>query len=152
MERARAGILEAALVLVAEGGARAVSMAAVARTGKVAKATVYNHFRDREELLRAVAQQQWELLAAECAAAPSADRLGVAALRVSGSPALAGLRRHDPAVLVHLIEVAVRDPQVGEVVAQWGDLDAESTVRLLASFAVAPSSSPEVAPSGGGAP
>jgi AcrR family transcriptional regulator len=146
MERARSGILEAALTLVAEGGVRAVSMAAVARKARVAKATVYNHFRDREELLRAVVQQQWELLAAECAAAAPADRLGVAALRVSRSPALAGLRQHDPAVLVHLIDVAVRDPQVRQVVARWGDRDAESAVRWLASFAVAPGSSSEASP------
>ena len=54
MERARSGILDAAAELVADGGPRAVTMAAVARRAAVAKATVYNHFRDRDELLRAL--------------------------------------------------------------------------------------------------
>lgn len=145
MERPRAVILTATIELVAEGGVRAVTMAAVARRARVAKATVYNHFRDREELLRAALQQQWQLLEAECADRPRPERWHAAVHRVSGSSALDGLRRHDPAVLVHLVATAVDDPRVRVAVADWldDDSDVERAVRWLASFAVAPTSSAE---------
>lgn len=140
MERARGGILAAAADLVAERGVRGVSMAGVARRGRVAKATVYNHFRDREELLGALLLDQWQQLGERCSELARADRLPAAAAWVAASPVLAGLREHDPAVLVRLVGAAVADQRVLADVASWTPLgdDPMTSLRWLVSFAVAP--------------
>jgi AcrR family transcriptional regulator len=145
MERARAGILGAAAELIAEAGLRGVTMAAVSRRGRVAKATVYNHFRDREELVRAVLQQQRQQLVAECARLPRERRLDAAARWLGSSPVVGGLRRHDPAVLVQLAGAAVSDPLTRSDVEQWIDAsdDTDRAIRWLVSFVVAPASSAE---------
>lgn len=140
MPRARAGILAAAADLVAEGGPRALTMSSVARRGAVAKATVYNHFRDRDELLAALLSSQREKLVDHCSAIRRADRLGAAADWISGSAVLAGLRQHDPGTLVRLAGIASTDPVVLADVARWcpaGD-DPQRALRWLLSFAVAP--------------
>ena len=145
MQRARTGILAAAADLVAEGGPRAVTMSSVARRGAVAKATVYNHYRDRDELLVALLSTQREQLVAHCSSVRRADRLATAAAWLSGSPVLAGLREHDPATLVGLVTVASTDPGVLTDVTRWcpaGD-DPQRALRWLLSFAVAPSGSEE---------
>lgn len=149
MQRARAGILSAAADLVAEGGPRSVTMSSVARRGAVAKATVYNHYRDRDELLAALLGTQREQLVAHCSSVRRADRLASAADWLSGSAVLAGLRQHDPGTLVRLVDIASTDPTVLADVARWcpaGD-DPHCALRWLLSFAVAPAGSAE-SPSG----
>lgn len=138
MDRARSQILAAAASLVAEGGLRAVTMAALARRAKVAKATVYNHFRDRDEILRALLHAERDALLAHCADRPG-DELAAAAAWLGSHPVLAGLRGHDPGVVLGLAGAAVRDPQVVAQVAQWtaDAADPVATTRWLVSFAVA---------------
>jgi AcrR family transcriptional regulator len=141
MQRARAGILTAAAELVAEGGPRAVTMSSVARRGAVAKATVYNHYRDRDELLAALLGAQRDQLVAHCSSVRPADRLTAAADWISHSTALTGLRQHDPAMLVRLVIGASTDPSVLSEVTRWcppGE-DPQRALRWLLSFAVAPS-------------
>ncbi|MGB2839780.1 MAG: TetR family transcriptional regulator, partial [Actinomycetes bacterium] len=117
MERARTQILVAAADLVAAGGRRAVTMASVARTSAVAKATVYNHFRDRDEVLHALLESEAGHLVTHCAAAPTDERLQAAARWLTSSPVIDGLRRHDPATLVSVANRAAAEPAVHEVVA-----------------------------------
>jgi AcrR family transcriptional regulator len=145
MERARAGILDAAAGLVADGGPRAVTMSAVARRGAVAKATVYNHFRDRDELLRALLATERERLVAHCSTVPQAERLEGAAAWLSGSPVLAGVRQHDPRTLLHRVDAAAGDESVHADVQRWcaSSTDPGQALRWLLSFVVAPARSPE---------
>jgi AcrR family transcriptional regulator len=145
MERPRAGILDAAADLVAGGGPRALTMSAVARRAAVAKATVYNHFRDREELLLALLAAERARLVAHCSMAPQADRLDGAATWLSESAVLAGLRQHDPGTLVRLAEAAASDDAVRDDVQRWcaDGADPARAMRWLLSFAVAPARSTE---------
>ena len=50
----RAALLEAALELVSEGGYETLTVAAVARRAGLNRSTAYQHFEDREQILRAV--------------------------------------------------------------------------------------------------
>ena len=50
----RDALLDAALALLLEGGARAVTMGTVSARGGVARPLVYKHFANRDELLRAL--------------------------------------------------------------------------------------------------
>lgn len=138
MERPRAEILAAAADLVADAGLRAVTMAALARRARVAKATVYNHFRDRDEVLRALLLAERDALLAHCAGQPAPDRVASAAQWIAGHRVLAGLRAHDPSVLLDLAAAAVHDPQVRDQVRRWSGpgTDPETTTRWLVSFAV----------------
>ena len=140
MQRARSEIVAAAAELIAESGLAAVTMAGAARTAGVAKATVYNHVRDRGELLSAVLTDQWAALQRACADQPPEQRLSTAAAWVSESPVLDGLRRNDPDVLVAISSAALRDPQVLEVVSGWipDGRDPQAALRWLVSFAICP--------------
>jgi AcrR family transcriptional regulator len=142
MDRARSQILAAAGSLVAEAGLRAVTMAALARRARVAKATVYNHFRDRDEVLRALLHAERDALLAHCAEHPRGERLDAAARWIGEHPVLTGLRAHDPAVVIGLASAAVHDPHVAEQVAAWAgpSRDTAATTRWLVSFAVTASS------------
>ncbi len=145
MERARVGILAAAADLVSSGGPQAVTMAAVARRAAVAKATVYNHFRDRHELLLALLATQREQLVAHCSAGIPGERLDAAASWLSASAVIAGVRRHDPGTLVRLAEAAGSDDSVAADVQRWctGGTDPAAATRWLISFVVAPARSAE---------
>jgi AcrR family transcriptional regulator len=140
MARARRQILTAAAELIAAGGPSAVTMAGVARTAGVAKATVYNHSRDRDELLAAVLADQWSALQQRCAEQPRESRLGVAASWLSQSPVLHGLRRHDPDTIVAVSSHALTDDTVLEVVRTWipEGRDPEAALRWLVSFGFCP--------------
>ncbi len=150
MGRARSGILQASADLVAEHGLKGVTMAAVSRRAGLAKATVYNHMRDRDELISALLADQWRQLRSTCAAAPHETRLTVAATWISESPVLAGIRRHDAGALVRLAEQSLTDEAVLDEVATWAPdgADAEAALRWLMSFAVAPHAPQHAASSG----
>jgi AcrR family transcriptional regulator len=153
MERARTGILDAAAELVASGGPRAVTMAAVARRAAVAKATVYNHFRDRDELLLALLGAQRETLVAHCSLAASGERLEAAAAWLSASAVIAGVRLHEPGILVGLADAAASDDAVAAEVERWcsAGTDPDQARRWLLSFVFAPARSDETAAEQGGA-
>ncbi|MEO8105845.1 MAG: TetR/AcrR family transcriptional regulator [Actinomycetes bacterium] len=140
MYRARAQILAAAAALVASGGLRALTMASLARKSAVAKATVYNHFRDRDDALQALLEAERNRLIAHCAAVPQDGRLVAAARWLSESSVIGGLRRHDPAVLVSLADQALSESSVHDVVREWcaPDGDPDAALRWLVSFAVVP--------------
>ena len=73
----RDALLDAAVALVEDGGADAVSMDAVAERAKVSRPLVYKHFANREELLVAVYQREaldlHDRLAADVAAATTVE-------------------------------------------------------------------------------
>ncbi|HVE62650.1 MAG TPA: helix-turn-helix domain-containing protein [Mycobacteriales bacterium] len=62
MSRARSGILAGAATCVARYGTRKTTMGDIAREGGVAKATLYNHFRTKDDVLAALVAAEVERL------------------------------------------------------------------------------------------
>ena len=73
----RRALIEAARRILEAEGPSALSLRAVAREAGVSPAAPYHHFKDKTELLEAVAQEGWEMLdeviAKAKAEAPNAD-------------------------------------------------------------------------------
>ena len=67
MLRTRAAILDGAADCIARDGVRRTTMSDVSAQARVAKATLYNHFRTKDDLLSALVLARVEQLAAECA-------------------------------------------------------------------------------------
>jgi len=137
MARTRAAILAATEACVADVGARATTMSAVALRGRIAKATLYNHFRTKSELLDAVVQARIQTCRTAALAAPDlAEALRLTARSLSGLAGVAGLAAHDPAALARLTAAGdgpgwtAARAAVSEVLARHGR-DADASAREL---------------------
>ena len=71
----RRGLTEAAQRLLETQGVDALSLRAVAREAGVSPAAPYHHFKDKNELLDAVARRGWIMLSEQVEAARGADGL-----------------------------------------------------------------------------
>jgi AcrR family transcriptional regulator len=71
MARTRAGLLDGALTVIERDGLHRVTMSAVANRSGVAKATLYNHFRTKDDVLAALLLREVELLADQAQATAS---------------------------------------------------------------------------------
>jgi len=103
MARTRSGLLAGALRAVREQGPQHATMADIAGFAGVAKATLYNHFRTKDDVWSALIAAEVETLAAECAQQPLAAALEHAAARLSAHPAVRRLATADPAALAGLV-------------------------------------------------
>lgn len=128
MDRARAGILDGARTSIEQDGVRRMTMSGIADRSGVAKATIYNHFRSRGDLLD-------QLLAAEITKVEEvADRagssigtqLGAVALIIAAHPSLAAIRRNEPAVLAGMAGLTAEEPT-----GRWKAVVAAIHQRLL---------------------
>ena len=107
MARTRAGLLEGALRAVARQGTRRTTMNDIAASAGVAKATLYNHFRAKDDVWSALVEAELTGLAAECAGLPLTEALVRAATRISQHAAVRRIAQSEPAVLSALL---VEDP------------------------------------------
>lgn len=101
----RAAILDAAELLLSQAGDD-VSVEAIAHRAGLAKGTVYNHFADKEALLRAVARRVREAAAARVADVVRDIQVAPARL-AAGMNVYLDLARDDPqrgAILVRIIQ------------------------------------------------
>jgi AcrR family transcriptional regulator len=110
MGRTRAVLLSAALRLVASQGARRTSMADIAAEAGVAKGTLYNHFRTKEDVWSAVVLAEVHALAEACAGLPLEDALTRVAHRLGEHPALRRLAADEPATLCALLTAPAAAP------------------------------------------
>lgn len=147
MGRARAGVLQGALLGVQRTGTRGTTMGAIATLGGVAKATVYNHFRTKDEVWAALVRDELDRTAEAAAEAP--DLIGAlcaAADRLAEHPARPTLERDEPQVLARLVAAAPGDAEVrrrtqqvlGGLGVTAGPARVDLVVRLLAGFLLAP--------------
>jgi AcrR family transcriptional regulator len=105
MARTRAAALEGALRCLEKQGSRKTTMADIAALGGIAKATLYNHFRTKEDVFAAVIDDQVSRLGADCLIAVSEGltaALSLAADRIALHPALRRIAAEEPPVLAAL--------------------------------------------------
>jgi TetR/AcrR family transcriptional regulator, transcriptional repressor of aconitase len=108
--RTRSAILEATKILIARHGLQVTSMIEIADTAEVSRATLYNHFRSKESVMRGLLEFEvsriLELAASESSPAQALARISI---EISSDPALATMRAYDPAVLTQLLSAGA-DP------------------------------------------
>lgn len=103
MARTRAGLLDGARRAVAAGGTRRTTMNDIAAEAGVAKATLYNHFRTKDDVWAALVESEVRAVAAECADLDLVGALAHAACRLSEHPALRRVAESEPAALTGLL-------------------------------------------------
>jgi len=144
----RSALVSASRALLAQGGIKALSMSAVATQSRLARATVYNHVRDRDELLTLAAHSMVTDLASIAAARNNA-RAGLTACAefLATDPAIATLRKVNPEFVAEGVNrvLSLEEPvavAVMDIMTAWkihADLSlAETALRWLASHAIAP--------------
>jgi len=145
MGRARAGALAGALRSVVDHGTQGSTMSGIAQSGRVAKATLYNHFRTKDEVWAALVADEVAGLAALAADAPVPDRLAAVAGALATHPALERLRADEPESIARLSAIAPGgswDAARGFIADGLGDEpsdpDVDVTLRWLVSHLAAP--------------
>ena len=103
MGRTRIAALDGARRVLAEHGLRKATMGDVAGRGGLAKATLYNHFRTKDDLVAGLVADDVAELGADCRDL-AADDLAVALTRaadaVATHPVLVGMRVVEPTALL----------------------------------------------------
>jgi AcrR family transcriptional regulator len=112
-------LVAAAARAFAEHGLRACTMQAVAAAAGVSKATLYNYFRTKDELVRALLAAETERLSTLAAELPPEQALAALADELGEHPVLRRLAASEPETLTALVDL---DPQAF----------AELTTRLAA--------------------
>jgi AcrR family transcriptional regulator len=142
--RSRAVIIDGARKAIQTSGVR-LTMAEIATKAGVAKATLYNHFRTREEVLAALLLAEIDDLIAAVSHLRLADALVTAAVAVSDHPLLEALGEQDGGALAVLARVDVRSAGWARVaqatdrlLASNGRRGSATVLRWLSSFVIAP--------------
>ena len=142
MNRTRAGLLAGAARAFADQGLRRSTMQSVAAAAGVAKATLYNHFRTKDDVVAALLSAELDRLTALAAALPPDQALAALSDELGAHPVLRRLAETDPEIFAGLLTV---DPE------QWADLtgrlagalridvdDADLVARWLAGVVLQP--------------
>ncbi len=102
--RTQSAILEGAKNLIATVGLAKMSMIEIADTSQVSRATLYNHYRDKESVLVALCDSELRRLVAVAQSASNpTDALEVLSIQVSSDSALAHMRTSDLAPLAQAL-------------------------------------------------
>ena len=132
MSRTRLGLLAGAARAFADQGLRRSTMQSVAVAAGVAKATLYNHFRTKDEVARALLALELDRLGATAEALPTEHALGALSDELGAHPVLRRLAEKEPEVLAALLgtdrwaeltgrlAAALRvDPDAAELAGRW---------------------------------
>lgn len=107
MGRTRAALLQATGECVARYGIRKTTMVDVASKSRVAKATLYNHFRTKDDVLAALVELHVTELAGACVTRAAADglveALALAAEQLASCAPLRKAAQDEPALLAPLM-------------------------------------------------
>jgi AcrR family transcriptional regulator len=127
MGRTRAGLLAGAGRAFAEQGLRRSTMQSIAAAAGVAKATLYNHFRTKDEVAQALLGAELERLTTLAAALPPDQALAGLSDELGAHPVLRRLAETEPEVLTGLLAVgAERWTELTELLATALRTDADS--------------------------
>ena len=132
--RTRSAILEGSKSLIAKVGLQRTNMIDIADAAEVSRATLYNHFRDKASVLRALLESELErvFLVVDSDISPT-DALSEISRQVSSDPALERMRSTDPAVLVQMLS-HVEDPlwiQIKEGLSRLLNNESHSEIARL---------------------
>jgi AcrR family transcriptional regulator len=95
--RTQNAILEATKQLIATTGLKKMSMIEIADVSEVSRATLYNHYRDKESVIRALCESEMQRLVEIAQAAPeTTSALERISIEISTDKALAAMRTQDP--------------------------------------------------------
>jgi AcrR family transcriptional regulator len=105
MGRTRAGLLAGAARAFAEHGVRRSTMQSIAAAAGVAKATLYNHFRTKDDVAAALLAVELDRLTALAASLPRDQALATLSDELGAHPVLRRLAGTEPDALVALLAV-----------------------------------------------
>jgi len=105
MNRTRAGLLTGAARAFAEHGLRRSTMQSIAAAAGVAKATLYNHFRTKDEVAAALLSAELDRLGTVAAGLPREQALATLSDELGAHPVLRKLAVTEPESLVALLAV-----------------------------------------------
>jgi AcrR family transcriptional regulator len=162
MARTRGALLDGAVRAVVKHGSRKTTMADVASLAGVAKATLYNHFRTKNDLYAAAVEAEVRSLGAECAGVAADEGLAAALARAAeglgAHPAARRIATDEPAVLARLQTIGTGPGWVAGHEAVAATLRATGrrasvgeialVLRWVVSYIGAPGSSDEIAVAG----
>ena len=142
MNRTRAGLLDGASRAFAEQGVRRSTMQSVAAAAGVAKATLYNHFRTKDDVTAALLATELERLTALAAELPVEAALAALSDELGAHPVLRRLAETEPEVLTSLVAVpaerwAALVERLGAALGVDGE-SAELAARWLLGVVVQP--------------
>ena len=96
--RTEAAILEGTKELIARSGVAGLSMIEIADHSEVSRATLYNHFRDKDAVIAALVESEvTRLVEMATTAGTPADALESLSIAISHDPALAAMPGSHPA-------------------------------------------------------
>ena len=98
--RTQNAILEATKQLIATTGLKKMSMIEIADASEVSRATLYNHYRDKESVIRGLCESEMQRLVGIAQVAPDATTaLEHISIQISQDNALSAMRTQDPDAL-----------------------------------------------------
>ena len=103
MNRTRTGLLAGAARAFAAQGLRRSTMQSVAAAAGVAKATLYNHFRTKDEVARALLALELDRLSAAAGALPTEQALMTLSDELGAHPVLRRMAETEPEMLAALL-------------------------------------------------
>ena len=105
MNRTRASLLAGAARAYADAGVRRSTMQSIAVAAGVSKATLYNHFRTKDDVTRELLAVEVDRLTHVAAAAPLPDALAALSDELGAHPVLRRLAETEPELLHGLLAV-----------------------------------------------
>lgn len=100
--RSEAALLNATKEIIATQGIKNLAMIDIADLSQVSRATLYNHFRDKDAVLYSLLSREIIHLF-ESAPKNPAELLEYFSCAISADQGLAGMRSHDPAILTKIL-------------------------------------------------
>jgi AcrR family transcriptional regulator len=100
--RSEAALLTATKEIIATQGIKNLAMIDIADLSQVSRATLYNHFRDKDAVLYSLLSREIIHLF-ESAPKNAAELLEYFSCAISADQGLAGMRSHDPAILTKML-------------------------------------------------
>jgi AcrR family transcriptional regulator len=100
--RSEAALLTATKEIIATQGIKNLAMIDIADLSQVSRATLYNHFRDKDAVLYSLLSREI-IHHFESAPKNPAELLEYFSCAISADQGLAGMRSHDPAILTKML-------------------------------------------------